>query len=89
MFKASCRAGGAPSREEGGGHDPQRLYAQPLSKRSPPPGGFTLHVGSRAGVNRREMAEDGEIESQRFRAHPVSGRGQPPGWFILQEQKVQ
>ena len=46
MFKARCRAGGAPSREESGGHDPQRSPARPFSGRGLPPGRFTLHFGS-------------------------------------------
>jgi hypothetical protein len=68
-FKARCRAGGAPSihfSEESGGLEPQRVYAHPLSGRSLRP--RQVHSPRTAlppGVNKREMAEDGELESQR------------------------
>jgi hypothetical protein len=37
VFKARCRAGGAPSRAESGELESQRLRAHPRSKRSPRP----------------------------------------------------
>ena len=41
-------------------------------------------------MNKREIAEDGEIESHGLSIrHPVSSRGQPPGWFILHERKAE
>lgn len=59
--------------EEGGGHDPQRANARPLSRRRRPPGRFTLQgAAPRPGVNRPGMAEDG--------AHDAHGVYPPPGF---------
>jgi hypothetical protein len=74
VFKARCRAGGAPSIEESGGLEPQRerpaafetapaTLAGSLSKSALPP-----------DANGREMAEARELESQRSRAHALSKR---------------
>jgi hypothetical protein len=68
VFKARCRAGGAPSTEENDGLEPLRSRAHSPSKRRPPPGGFILHVGSPTRCKRREMAEDGDPDSQRRKA---------------------
>lgn len=56
VFRARCRAGGASSREESGGTDPQRSPAHPFSGRGLPPGRFTLHVGSRGWCTDRTSA---------------------------------
>ena len=71
-FKARCRAGGAPSRSrERRSRPPPPRDGQPFSKRSPPPGGFTLHGGRR----RTRIPEP-------FDSHPPSRQGPPPGDFI-------
>ena len=71
-FKARCRAGGAPSRSrERRSRPPPPRDGQPFSKRSPPPGGFTLHGG------RRRTRISGPFDS-----HPLSRQGPPPGDFI-------
>jgi hypothetical protein len=90
-FKARCRAGGASSRAESGGHDPQRLRARSLSKRRPPLAGSlsmaqTIRVPAHSGPDRMVRvggapppAEDGDPDSQRLAgAHAVSSRGRPP-----------
>jgi hypothetical protein len=68
----ACRPAGFPSMAESGGNDPQRANADPPSKRSPRPGGFTLHVGSPA---RCEQAGDGGRRATRT---PLLS--QPPGF---------
>ena len=81
MFKARCRAGGAPSTEESDGLEPLRSHAHPPSKRRPRPGGFTLHVGSPA---RCERAGDGRGRRNRIpRCYPPPGfRPGPAAWLV-------
>ena len=63
VFKARCRAGGAPSRAESGELESQRVSAHPRSKRSPQPWRVLVpETAPRPGVNRQGMAEDGEFE---------------------------
>jgi hypothetical protein len=88
-FRPRCGAGRASSMAESGGNDPQRANADPLSKRSPRPGGFTLHANSPA---RCEQTGDGRGRSARCPApcdaHTLSKRSRPPDRFILYKQKA-
>jgi hypothetical protein len=72
VFKARCRAGGTPSREERGGSDPHYSRSQPLSGRCPPPGGFSFRDCSPA---RCEQAGDG-----RGRRNRIPALARPPGF---------
>jgi hypothetical protein len=87
VFKARCRAGGAPSRAESGELESQRSRAHPRSKRSPQPWRVHSPSSSPAGVNRPGMEEDGRLERQRLRAHPLSKRGPPPDDVIFRARK--
>jgi hypothetical protein len=87
-FKARCRAGGAPSIEESGGPDPQRVRPAAFEAAPAALAGSLSISALRPGVNRPEMEEDGRLERQRLHARPVSGRGQPPDWFIFRGRRA-
>jgi hypothetical protein len=87
VFKARCRAGGAPSIEERGGPDPHRCHGHPLSGRCPPPGGFSFHVDSPA---RYEEAGHGRGRRNRIsRCYPPpSFRPGPAAWLVHPPRKA-
>lgn len=68
VFKARCRVGGAPSKEESGGLEPQRVSADPPSKRSPRLAGSLSTSTLPPDANGREMAADGADDAQRLGA---------------------
>jgi hypothetical protein len=72
-FKARCRTGGAPSIEESGRLERQRANADPPSKRSPRPGGFTLQI-----LLSRPMRTGGRW--QRMTVPTRSAVERPPGF---------
>ena len=85
-FKTRCRAGGAPSIEEGGGLEPQR--ARPGAFETPPAAlaGSPSKSAPPPGVSRSEMTEDGVLET-----HPEGPPGFRPGpaaWLVHPPRKA-
>jgi hypothetical protein len=73
VFKARCRAGGAPSNEESGGPDPQRANVQRLSGQRPRP--WRVHSPWSSSPARCDQAGDG-----RGRRTRIPALSRPPGF---------